>query len=99
MNIAIPKENGNGYHLLTNEGLKIGDKVFSLLFCYHNKDKIYVIDIRLHNRDKRMIEACTGWPNDPHTIKEFYREDGLQYIRTDMGYSPAYVYFKLIGDE
>jgi len=94
MNIAIPKEQG-GFHLLTNEGLSIGDKVFPLLDSYHTKGKSYIIDIRTNDKP-RMVSACTGWPSRPHTIKEFYQAEGLWWIRTDKGYNTADIYFKLL---
>jgi len=95
MNIAISKECGE-WILLTNEDLKIGDAVFPLVSTYHNNGKIFIIDMIRPSDSKESILACTGWPSHPHVVQRFFTEDGICYIETDKGYSPAIQYFKII---
>lgn len=97
MNIAISED--SKFILLTNENLQVGDKVFPALHTYHNNGKVYVLDVMINKKDKTMVEACTGWPNDPHIVTEFYIENGITFIRTNKGYSPAYKYFKVMNQE
>ena len=101
MNIAIPISNGV-YPKLTNEGIRVGDEVFPCISGYQMDGQFYVMDINTtrHWNTPEMMLACTGWPSEPHTVVEFYNdESGLRYIRTDKGYSPAEVYFKVIKQE
>jgi hypothetical protein len=99
MNIALYVPKG-GLRLFTNEGLQVGDKVFPLVSSYHKGGKLFIVSIpRLEDDDPVTISACTGWPDEPHTVRSFYTEDGLPWIRTAEGYSPAGVYFKDITDE
>jgi hypothetical protein len=99
MNIAIYATKG-GLRLLTNEGLKVGDKVFPLVQSYHTAGKLFVVSIpRFEKDDPYSVSACTGWPDEPHTILDFYSQDGLQWVHTNAGYSPVGVYFKDITDE
>lgn len=98
MNIAIPLGNSNGFTLLTNEGLCVGDKVFPCVGGYHSNGKFYVVYIRTTEvlQDPDWVLACTGWPSEPHVVEEFYSHEGLLHIKTNRGYSPAEVYFKVI---
>lgn len=91
MNIAIPKL-GTGYHLLTNQGLKVGDKVYPMAYGYTEGTKFYVTDID-------TSAACSGWPNHPHTILDLnYSTDKAYQVHTDHGFSPIECYFKIIED-
>lgn len=96
MNIAIPKKKGGKLYFLTNEGLKVGDEVFPIVSAFHEKGRLFVTDIiRTHEDDPFNVDACTGWPLCPHIIRDFYKKEGLSWIHTDKGYSPAEVYFKI----
>lgn len=91
MNVILYR---NGEHLLTNEGLKLGDSVFPLVHGLQRNGKFYVAILPDPDEDDFTLLACTGWPSEPHTITEFYQEGGIPHIRTDHGYSPAECYFK-----
>ena len=109
MNISLYRDGKQ--HLFTNDNLKVGDKVFPLVHTFHKvgdkvfplvhtfheNGQIFIIDIigGRPNDDPFTVLACTGWPSEPHTIKDFYNYEGIQYVHTDKGYSPAIVYFKL----
>ena len=93
MNIGILKP--TGWHLLTNEGLAVGDPVFPLVDGYHTDGHFFVVGVNTDGPAATVL-ACTGWPSEPHTIKEFYQQEGLTWIRTDRGYSPAEKCFKLL---
>ena len=85
------------YHLFTNSKLKIGDKVFPLANGIQIDGEHYINNFDIYCGDEDFhILAITGWPSEPHTILEFYKENGIKYIQTDKGYSPAKVYFKHI---
>ena len=99
MKIAIYDDKIKGYHLLTNEGLEVGDEVFSLIDTYHHDGEIYVTNVGWKRDTDFAVLACTGWPSDPHTIQSFYVDNKVQYLRTDKGYSPAYCYFKRIASK
>jgi len=75
----------------SNENLSIGDRVFPLLWGMRHKGEYYASKILMLGE-----EHMHGYPDRPHTIKEFYTTDGVAMIRTDRGYSPAYEYFKEI---
>ena len=84
--------------LLTNTGLNLGDHVFPMVHGIHKNGKFYVAELPDYDEDDFTLLALTGWPSEPHTIEEFYQHDGIPYIRTDHGYSPAECYFKLIDN-
>ena len=92
MNIAL--WNNCKEYFLTNDNLKVGDKVFPLVYTTHRKGKVYITGMIGPEEDPHTILVCTGWPSEPHTIKDFYDDDGIQWVHTDKGYSPAAVYFK-----
>ena len=100
MKLAIPKGNGE-CHTFTNEGLKVGDKVFPLVSGWSHKGEWYLMYLEFHG-DASSVFACTGWRSnehkrEPHTIISFDHPDGEPArIVTDRGYSPAQCYFKLI---
>ena len=95
MRLAIPKGNGV-FHLLSNKNLKIGDKVFPLTTGYTHHGKYYVLDTCNYHNNSYSLLACTGWPDQPHTIISLFQEDGLPRIQTDKGEGPAACYFKEI---
>jgi hypothetical protein len=94
MKIAIKKN--DGWDFLTNEGLVVGDEVFPMVYGYHTNGQFFVIGIFDRMYDLDQVLACTGYPSEPHTIKDFYEQEGLQWVHTDKGYSPAEKYFKLL---
>lgn len=92
MRIAIPKGNGE-FHLLTNEGLSVGDKVFPIVHGWNDGKIWYLTDI-----DYSLV--CSGWPTEPHTLLNLNHSDDKSYqVRTDHGYGPIEKYFKLIIKE
>ena len=105
MKLAIPKGNG-GVYTFTNEGLKVGDKVFPLVDGWSHKGEWYVTGLSFKHdldHDAFSIFACTGWrrtenKRKPHTIKRFDHPAGEpERIYTDKGYGPAQCYFKYLG--
>jgi hypothetical protein len=92
MKIRIYDKEHKKEYFLSNQNLKVGDKVFPLLAGYTKGGTYYVSDIRTE-------DFMTGFPNDPHTIKDLHHSDYKPYqIRTDKGYGVAEIYFKLVAD-
>lgn len=89
----IRKQTLNGKEVtLTNEGLKVGDKVFSISHGTTASGK-YV------HLEYDFSEACSGWHRRPATIESFYEDSrGIRYLRTNMGYSPEECYFKIVDE-
>ena len=87
----IRKQTLNGEEVtLTNEGLKIGDPVFSISHGTTASGK-YV------HLEYGFSEACSGWHSDPAIIESFYKDSrDISYIRTNKGYSPEECYFKIV---
>lgn len=101
MRIAIPKGSGE-FYTFSNEDLKVGDKVFPLVDGWSHNGRWHMTGLSFKGKDVFSTLACTGWrknesKREPHTIREFYFEDGLRHVRTDKGYGNAEVYFKLLG--
>lgn len=93
MKIAIPKGNGrfNEFHLLTNEELAVGDKVFPIAHGWNDGRTWYLIGVD-------YSFTCSGWPTEPHTILDLnYSNDKTYQVRTDHGFGPIEGYFKLIA--
>lgn len=101
MKLAIPKGNCK-FHLLTNEGIDIGDKVFPLLGGYSYDGEWYLTDVSIPLGNKLSAEhilAITGWPSEPHTVRAIVKPTNEPLrIYTDKGYSPAQCYFKKIKE-
>jgi len=93
LNIAVRHE-GN-WVLLTNEKLQIGDAVFPMIDTYRHDGVLYVTGMMSSSDSPFSVLACRGWPSEPHTIADFYTEDGILCVHTDKGNSPAERYFKL----
>jgi len=90
MNIAIPDKTG-GFHLLTNDDLQVGDKVYPIGRGYCKDDVFYFCQID-HN------PVSSGWPDSPHRIESLNHSESKPYqVRTSRGYGPCESYFKLIG--
>lgn len=71
--------------LLSNENLKVGDEVFP----------IYTPVLR----EFCFLDFASGFPDEPHTIKELKRSDYKPYeTRTSHGYGPEEMYFKIIPE-
>ena len=91
MNIAIPKGGGK-FHLLTNVGIEVGDRVFPLTIGYNDGQDYYVMAIN-------TSKSCSGWPDDPHIVLNLdYSRSKSYQVETDKGYGPRECFFKLIGD-
>lgn len=81
-------------YTLSNENLKVGDKVYSIADgrCLDGGGWIF------HNFD--YSECSSGFPNEPHTILDLHHGDYKPYeIRTDFGFGPIESYFKIIKKE
>ena len=88
------KFHNNIRYTLSNEDLKIGDKVYPIAKgrCLDNGDWI------LHNFDYR--DFMSGFPDEPHTILNLKYSDYKPYeIQTDKGYGPIESYYKIIKME
>ena len=95
MNIMFKDFDGKT-SFMTNENLEIGDKVFPMVKGMNKDNKYYVCSIADY-KDALMLKACTGWPDDPHTILDLNHSDDKSYqIRTNYGYGPVEQYFKVI---
>jgi hypothetical protein len=84
-------------YTLTNECLKVGDKVYPIARGRCLDDDGWV----LHDLDYR--DFMSGFPYEPHTIEDLNYDNGKQgkayQVRTDMGFSPIECYYKIIKKE
>lgn len=81
-------------YTLSNENLCVGDKVYPIASgrCLGNHDWI------LH--DFSFKDYCSGFPDEPHTILDLHYSDSKPYqVRTDYGYGPIEIYYKIIKRE
>ena len=82
-------------YTLTNDGLKVSDKVYPIANGRRLDNEGWI----LHDID--FDSLVSGFPNEPHTIKEMKKnKNGKLYeIITDYGYSAAQCYYKVIKKE
>jgi hypothetical protein len=81
-------------YTLSNDNLKVGDKVFPIGQGRCLDDGGWI----LHNLDYR--DFMSGFPHSPHTIQNLKYSDYKPYgVQTDMGYSPIECYYKIIKKE
>lgn len=81
-------------YTLSNENLQINDKVFPLLTGRVREDGSFVIN------NIEWEEILSGFPHNPHIIKEFDHSNlKMEEVKTDKGYSPREVYFKIVRIE
>lgn len=89
--MKITKIYDNKTYLLTNENLKVTDKVFPVAKgkCVGNNGWIL---------NKYSFEFhSTGFPSEPHTIINLnYSEYKPYQIQTNYGYGPIESYYKII---
>jgi len=88
----------NGKHyILSNKNLKKGDKVFPMTSGITIEGKYYHSSI-YDTSDLMRLDACTGFPDEPHTIKDMHYNDDFKpfEIKTSHGYGPKEKYFKII---
>ena len=81
-------------YTLSNENLAVGDKVYPIAWgrCLEGDDWIF------HDFD--FNPACSGFPTEPHTILDLnYSKYKPEQFRTDMGFGPAEIYYKIIKME
>lgn len=80
-------------YTLSNENLEVGDKVYPIAWgrTLPNGDFIF------HNYDYRKV--VSGFPDEPHTILKFKTDCKPIEVRTDHGYSPKEVYYKIVKKE
>lgn len=91
--------NGMRY-TLSNEDLRKGDKCYPIAHgrCLADKDGKLNGEWILHDFDFR--EFMSGFPNEPHVIKNLKYSDYKPYeIQTDHGYGPIEAYYKIIKIE
>ena len=83
-------------YTLTNEGLKKGDRVYSILNGRVQDDGTFIIhDIEFESRYVDGLNT-SGFPDEPHTIENLAHSDYKPYqVRTDHGYGPIEKYFKI----
>lgn len=94
MNLTVEKIIDGVRYTLTNQGLRVGDKVFPIARgrCLENGGWI------LHELDFRNF-MC-GFTEQPHTIVDLnYSKQKPYQVRTDKGYSPIESYLKIIKKE
>jgi hypothetical protein len=92
--MIIEKVHNEIRYTLSNENLKVGDKVFPIASgrCLDNGGWI------LHDFDFR--DFMSGFPDEPHTIENLKNSDYKPYeVKTDMGFSPKDRYYKIIKME
>lgn len=84
-------------YTLSNENLQAGDKVYPIGRGRCLDDGGWI----LHELDFR--DFMSGFPDEPHTIKNLNYDNGRQgkayQVKTDKGYSPIECYFKIIKME
>jgi hypothetical protein len=78
---------------LSNDNLAIGDKVYSIAFGRTLDSGEFL----LHKLD--FNENFSGFPDEPHTIKEIVTTEKPIRVITNCGYSPIDIYFKIIKME
>lgn len=80
-------------YTLSNENLKVGDEVYPIARGRCLDDGGWI----LHELDFR--DFMSGFPNEPHIIKDLNYDNGRQgkayQVKTDKGYSPIECYFKI----
>lgn len=85
--------NGTRY-TLSNEGLAVGDEVYPIARGRSLEDGGWI----LHEFD--YSESCSGFPDEPHVIVDLDYSTYKPYqIRTDHGYGPIELYYKIIKIE
>lgn len=92
--MKIEKVHNKIRYTLSNENLRIGDKVFPIARGRCLDDGTWI----LHNFDFR--DFMCGFPNEPHIIMDLKHSTYKPYeLRTNMGYSPLECYYKIIKIE
>ena len=92
--MIIEKVHNGIRYTLSNENLKVGDKVYSIANgrCLDKGGWI------LHDFD--FSDFMSGFPNEPHIIENLKYSDYKPYeVKTDMGFSPRECYYKVIKME
>ncbi len=98
--MEIEKYLGGIRYTLSNDDLKVNDKVFPIVSGRVKEDGTFVIhDIKFESKYVEGLNT-SGFPNEPHTILDLKHSDYKPYeVRTDYGYSPRERYFKIIKKE
>ena len=92
--MRIEKVHNHIRYTLSNDGLKVGDKVYPIARGRCLDDGSWI----LHELDFR--EFMCGFPDEPHTIKDLkYSKSKPEEISTDKGYSPRECYYKIVKKE
>lgn len=83
-------------YALTNDKLKNGDRVYSIVNGRVQEDGTFIIhDIEFESRYVEGLNT-SGFPDEPHTIEDLKHSDHKPYqVRTDHGYGPIEKYFKI----
>lgn len=84
-------------YTLSNENLNINDKVYPIGDGRCLPDGGWI----LHGLDFRDFKS--GFPNDPHILLDLNYDNGRQgkayQVRTDHGYGPIEIYYKIVKKE
>jgi hypothetical protein len=92
--MIVEKVHNGIRYTLSNEDLKVGDKVFPLASGRCESDTDWILHEITFN------ELHTGFPASTHTILNLKHSDYKPYeVQTNYGYSPKEVYFKIIKIE
>ena len=89
--MIIEKYKDDIRYTLSNENLKVGDKVYPILTGRVTDDEKFII---------HEIEYESNFPDKPHTIRDLNNSDFKPFqVRTNKGYSPIEKYFKIVKKE
>ena len=86
-------------YTLSNDDLKAGDKVFPIANGRCLDDGSWILSY-LEYEEYKHTGSETDFPDEPHTIIDMKHSDYKPYeVRTDMGYGPREMYYKIIKRE
>jgi len=84
-------------YTLTNDNLRVGDKVFPIGNGRCLDDGGWIL------QDLDYSEFMCGFPTEPHTIKNLNYDNGRQgkayQVQTDHGFGPIESYYKILKME
>lgn len=98
--MKVEKVYNNIRYTLSNNNLQVGDEVYPIAKgrCLDNKDWI-LHEIEFESKYVEGLNT-SGFPDEPHIILDLKYSDYKPYeVKTNMGYSPREVYYKIIKRE